>query len=227
MVSSPQLFNLSGARYRAPLLFFTSRPSLVGKSDVFQSFHEGDTKIDPFSRYQWLATPFKKCNMPREDPYAPKHYSLISRTVMKTDRGAHHVIDVKGMYVGYVARYVCRLLRGNWKVNYNMNQLTDSDHVVVVNAVHLKLPGHTWDTKVYRLKRKTWAVPTKAITAKHIMSHNPGKILAIAVNGMLPKNKLREVYMRKLFIYNGALHPHTNLPQVVVPAPAAVPPNFR
>ncbi|KFG55083.1 putative 50S ribosomal protein L13, partial [Toxoplasma gondii FOU] len=58
----------------------------------------------------------------------------------------------------------------------------------------------------------------KIITAKTIMARNPAMILNLAVKRMLPPNRLRPIMYRKLFVYAGALHPHWQVPQVIVPA---------
>ncbi|EDO06923.1 Ribosomal protein L13 family protein [Babesia bovis T2Bo] len=77
--------------------------------------------------------------------------------------------------------------------------------------------GHSWDTKVYKFDRKAHPKGPKIITAKTMMGRNPAMIINLAVKRMLPRNKLRPFWYRRLFVYGGALHPHWNIPQVVVP----------
>ncbi|KAK2197350.1 bifunctional Ribosomal protein L13/Ribosomal protein L13 superfamily [Babesia duncani] len=77
--------------------------------------------------------------------------------------------------------------------------------------------GHTWDTKVYKFDRKAHPKGPKILTAKTVMARNPGMIINLAVRRMLPRNKLRPLWYRRLFVYGGAIHPHWQIPQVVVP----------
>ena len=48
-------------------------------------------------------------------------------------------------------------------------------------------------------------------TAAEEQRRKPGEVLRRAVLGMLPKNKLRTTFIRRLWIYPGPEHPHTNV----------------
>lgn len=56
--------------------------------------------------------------------------------------------------VGGLAAQICRLLQGKHRVDYSPLKVS-GDSVVVVNAIHAKFSGHTWDTKIYRFPRKS------------------------------------------------------------------------
>lgn len=163
-------------------------------------------------------------NMPTEHPLARPHKSLGAIAVTDSDANNNiwHVIDAKGKKVGAIATRVVQLLRGKHRADFTPGRPGDS--VVVVNTVHIEFPGHTWDTKVYKNHRKSHSDGNAIITAKHAFFNNPATILNRAVLGMLPKTHLRNVLMRKLYVYGGAIHPHFNVPQVVVPeAPPQLP----
>ncbi|KAL8450435.1 hypothetical protein Emed_002523 [Eimeria media] len=180
------------------------------------SYHEG--KIDPFADFQWIARPFMKRNMPKDHILAKPHRSLKAVTMLDEESRNHwHILDAKGKSVGGLAAQVCRLLQGKHRVDYSPLKVS-GDSVVVVNAIHAKFSGHTWDTKIYRFPRKTHPGGPKVVTAKTIMARNPSTIINLAVKRMLPNNRLRQIFYRRLFVYPGALHPHWQLPQVVVPA---------
>jgi large subunit ribosomal protein L13 len=55
--------------------------------------------------------------------------------------------------VGGLAQRITQLLEGKHKVCYTP-QNVQGDSVIVVNAIHVVFPGHTWDTKVYKFPRK-------------------------------------------------------------------------
>jgi ribosomal protein L13 len=90
--------------------------------------------------------------------------------------------------------------------------------VILVNAIHATLPGHTWDTKVYKFWRTRKSDPRgpKIITAKSLMFRNPSMIFYLALKRMLPNNFKRNNLLRQTYIYPGAIHPHWGIPQVVV-----------
>ncbi|KAK1934707.1 putative 50S ribosomal protein L13 [Babesia divergens] len=190
-----------------------------------QGFHE--SPVDPFSKVQWVSKPFLNKNMPTVSPLAAPHRSLGVVTVMDTPTGNWHVIDAAGKTVGGVASHIAVLLQGKHLPSYNSAKVS-GDNVIVVNAVRVVMNGHSWDTKVYKFDRKAHPKGPKIITAKTVMARNPSMIYAIhhlqinlAVKRMLPRNKLRPLWYRRLFVYGGAIHPHWGIPQVVVPVDRA------
>ena len=46
------------------------------------------------------------------------------------------------------------------------------------------------------------------MVAKEMLAKKPIRIIELAVKGMLPKNKLGRAMYKKLFVYEGAEHPH-------------------
>ena len=177
--------------------------------------------INPLGdKFQWIAKPFLDKNMPRVAVDAKPHTSLKAIT-HTTEQGRWHILDAQGVSVGRISQIITNLLQGKFKVNY-IPQHHNGDHVIVVNAIHQVFPGHTWDTKVYKFYRNRKADPRgpKIITAKTMMFLNPSMVINHAVKRMLPGNFHRNVMLRKLYVYPGAIHPHRGLPQVVVPAKA-------
>ncbi|XP_954366.1 ribosomal protein l13, putative [Theileria annulata] len=181
------------------------------------SFHEGT--VNPFSKVQWVSRPFLKKNLPTVSPLATPHQSLGAITHMDTTAGNWHIIDAANKTVGSIASHVSVILQGKHLPTYQPNKVT-GDNVIIVNAINVVMNGHSWDTKVYKFDRKAHPKGPKIITAKTIMANNPGMILNLAIKRMLPRNKLRPFWYRRLFIYGGAIHPHWGIPQVVVSAPS-------
>ena len=179
------------------------------------SFHFNE--VNPFSENQWTAQPFAPHNMPSVSVHATKHVSLKAISV-KRETGLWHVIDLAGLSVGRAAQFVGRLLLGKHRVDY-LPSRSCGDSVILVNAIHATLPGHTWDTKVYKFWRTRQSDPRgpKIITAKSLMFRNPSMIFYLALKRMLPNNFKRNNLLRQTYIYPGAIHPHWGVPQVVVP----------
>ncbi|BAM38866.1 ribosomal protein L13 [Theileria orientalis strain Shintoku] len=184
------------------------------KLNLRASFHEGT--VNPFSKVQWVSKPFLKKNLPTISPLATPHQSLGAITHMDTTAGNWHIIDAANKTVGSIASHVSVILQGKHLPTYQPNRIT-GDNVIIVNAVNVTMNGHTWDTKVYKFDRKAHPKGPKVVTAKTIMARNPAMILNLAIKRMLPRNKLRPLMYRRLFIYGGAIHPHWGIPQVVVP----------
>ncbi|KAF4676976.1 hypothetical protein FOL47_003973 [Perkinsus chesapeaki] len=192
---------------------------------VESSFHHGD--IDPLKpKFQWVAEPFKPKNMPTVSPAAKPHTSLKAITHDDVEgKGRFHIIDASGLSIGRLSQFIVRLLTGKYRVDYRCMDNNRSDSVIVVNAIHARFVGHTWDTKIYRSwrTRKHDPLGAKIVTAKHLMFHNPALPLNLCIRRMLPSTLIRTVMTRRLFIYPGAIHPHWNIPQVVVPRPPPPP----
>ena len=82
------------------------------------------------------------------------------------------------------------------------------DFVVVVNADKVVLTGKKETGKKYM--RVTGYIGTEKIeSAKQIRAgRNPGKLIELAVRGMIPHNRLGRQVITKLKVYKGDKHPH-------------------
>lgn len=206
----------------SPSLMFRTLPRFIRKirrlnpSETWQSFRD-QQEINPFAKYQWISQPFPDYNMPSIAPGAKPHRSLRCVS-FEDEKGWWHVIDAKKRNVGRLAQFIVRILQGKHRRDIHPGHLT-GDSVIVVNAIHVFFPGHTWDTKIYRFFRTRKSDPRgpKIITATRLMMINPSIILSMAVKRMLPNTYLRSNWLRKFYCYPGAIHPHWNIPQVVVP----------
>lgn len=56
--------------------------------------------------------------------------------------------------VGGLAAQIVRLLQGKHRVDFTPRTAA-GDSVIIVNAIHVKMAGHSWDTKVYKFDRKS------------------------------------------------------------------------
>mmetsp|Transcript_66416 Transcript_66416/g.137802 ORF Transcript_66416/g.137802 Transcript_66416/m.137802 type:complete len:229 (+) Transcript_66416:83-769(+) len=186
-------------------------------SRTWQSFRDAKV-INPFAEYQWTSQPYPDYNMPRVADDARPHRTLKAIS-HHDEKGWWHIIDAKGRDVGKLAAFASRLLQGKHRCDYAPDRVK-GDSVIIVNAIHLHFPGHTWDTKIYRFyrNRKTDPRGPKVVTATRLMMLNPSIVISQAVKGMLPKNLLRPNWLRRLYCYPGAIHPHWGIPQVIVPA---------
>ncbi|HOE74388.1 MAG TPA: 50S ribosomal protein L13 [bacterium] len=111
-----------------------------------------------------------------------------------------HKIDASGKILGRLAVEIAKLLRGKDKVDFTLN--TDKgDQVVVFNCDKVKITGRKIETKKYyrhsgyigNLKEKSY-------------TQTPSdKVLYSAVKGMLPDNRLRQRWLKRLKLYNNEI----------------------
>ncbi len=134
----------------------------------------------------------------------------MTRTLSKQEALAQRkwvLVDAEGKVLGRVAAKVASLLRGKHKPNLSPN-LDCGDFVVVVNASKIRLTGNKADKKIY-YRHSGYPGSIRAIPAGRLLAQHPERVLRIAVEGMLPKNRLGRKLARKLKIYAGPEHPHS------------------
>jgi large subunit ribosomal protein L13 len=81
------------------------------------------------------------------------------------------------------------------------------DHVVVINAAEILVNPTRADEKIY-YRHSGYPGGLHGVEYQQQLESHPDRIVRLAVRGMLPKNKLRDVRMRKLKVYAGSEHPH-------------------
>ncbi|MDA8979884.1 50S ribosomal protein L13 [Chitinophagales bacterium] len=116
------------------------------------------------------------------------------------------VVDAKDKTLGRLATQIATILRGKHKATYTPH-FDAGDYVVVINANQIHLSGNKWDQKNY-ISYTGYPGGQRTINAKDLNVKKPLAIVENAVRGMLPKNRLGRDMFRKLFVYEGADHPH-------------------
>ena len=117
-----------------------------------------------------------------------------------------YVIDAEGVSLGRLATRVADVLRGKHKPTYTPN-IDCGDFVVVVNASKVKLTGNKLDDKIY-YNHSGYTGGLRERTAKEMVEKYPVEMIERAVKGMIPKTRLGRQVIKKLFVYEGAEHPH-------------------
>lgn len=112
------------------------------------------------------------------------------------------VVDVAGVPVGRAATFIASRLTGKYSPNYTPH-MDSGDNVVVINADQMTFGGDRVAKTYYRHSEYPGAL--REISASTV---SLGEMLERAVNGMLPKNKLRSDRMARLRIYGGSEHNH-------------------
>lgn len=109
-----------------------------------------------------------------------------------------HTIDAEGKILGRLATQIAGLLQGKQKRNYS--PATDvGDAVVIINAAKIKLSGKKAEQKIYR-HHTLHPGGLKERPFKRVFANNPAEVIYLAVIKMLPKNRLRDVRLKRLKI---------------------------
>lgn len=116
------------------------------------------------------------------------------------------IVDADGKSLGRIATAVANALRGKDKPTYT-SHVDTGDHVIVINAAKVKLTGKKLTDKIY-YHHTGYVGHLRSATAGEMLVKHPDRVIEEAVYGMLPGNKLRDQFMKKLKIFAGVEHPH-------------------
>lgn len=117
-----------------------------------------------------------------------------------------YIVDAKDKTLGRIATTIANKLRGKDKPLFAPH-MDCGDFVIVINAEKIKLTGNKLQGKIY-YRHTGFPGGIIAPTAAEVLEKKPTKILELAVRGMLPRNRLRDEFMKKLKLYVGEAHPH-------------------
>ncbi|MDD2518345.1 MAG: 50S ribosomal protein L13 [Bacilli bacterium] len=118
-----------------------------------------------------------------------------------------YVIDADGLNLGRLATKVAHILRGKNKTTFTPH-IDCGDFVIVINASKINLTGNKLDKKVY-YNHSGYPGGLRERTARVMKEKYPVEMIERSIKGMLPNGRLGRQMYRKLFVYEGAEHPHT------------------
>ena len=117
-----------------------------------------------------------------------------------------YCVDAQGQTLGRLASGIALRLRGKHKPTFTPHVDT-GDYIVVVNIEKLTVTGNKVQDKLYR-HHTGYQGGLKTTNFGDLQEKRPGRVLELAIKGMLPKGPLGRQMFRKLKIYSGAQHPH-------------------
>lgn len=117
-----------------------------------------------------------------------------------------YLLNAESKNLGRLSTRIADILTGKNKPTFSRD-VDKGGFVVVVNAEKIKVTGRKLDEKKY-YTHSGYPGGLKIAAYKDLLKNNPSKVLEKAVNGMLPKNKLRKDRIKRLKIYKGENHPH-------------------
>ncbi len=116
------------------------------------------------------------------------------------------VVDAEGKTLGRLASAIAATLRGKNKPVYTPHVDT-GDFVIVLNAGKVKVTGNK-ETQKFYYSHSNYPGGLKKTSLKDLRERHPDRIIENAVKGMLPRNALGKQQLKKLKIFEGAVHPH-------------------
>lgn len=117
-----------------------------------------------------------------------------------------HLIDVNGKILGRISPEIARFLQGKHKLHY-VPYLDGGDYVVVINAKKVKITGKKKKSKIYT-HYSGYPGGLKHYSLGELLENKPIEVIKRAVSGMLPKNKLRNKRLSRLFIFPDEKYPY-------------------
>lgn len=122
----------------------------------------------------------------------------------KTPEKIHYLFNCENFVLGRMSTKIAQLLQGKDKPSFASNK-TGSCYVIVTNADKLKVTGRKFSEKIYH----SFSGYPGGITShplSEILKKDSRKVVWASVYGMMPKNKLRDVMMKKMFIFRDDKH---------------------
>lgn len=117
-----------------------------------------------------------------------------------------YVIDASGKVLGRLAAEIAHRLRGKHKPEYTPH-MDMGDYIIVINAEKISVTGKKMhDKKYYRHSGFPGGIYERSF--QEYQEKIPGKVLEIAVKGMLPTGPLGYAMKKKLKVYAGSEHQH-------------------
>ena len=117
-----------------------------------------------------------------------------------------YVIDAEGVNLGRLATRVADVLRGKHKPTFTPH-VDCGDFVIVINASKVNLTGNKLNDKIY-YNHSGYTGGLRERTAKEMRENYSVEMIERAVKGMIPHTRLGRQVAKKLFVYEGAEHPH-------------------
>jgi large subunit ribosomal protein L13 len=118
-----------------------------------------------------------------------------------------YVVDARDKVLGRLAARIAARLRGKHKPEFTPHVDT-GDYIVVVNAAKIRVTGKKAEEKKY-YRHTGFPGGIRETNFAKLHAKHPGRVLQLAVKGMLPRGPLGNAMLKKLKIYAEGAHPHT------------------
>lgn len=117
-----------------------------------------------------------------------------------------HIIDATDQAIGRIAAKAAHMLRGKHLPTFSPHQLC-GDHIIVINIDKMAINQNKLLQKEY-FSHSGYMGHTKSVPLKRMLETHPDRVILKAVQGMLPKNRLRAQMLKRVHPYVGTEHAH-------------------
>lgn len=131
-------------------------------------------------------------------------------TKMKKKEEVSHdwyIMDASDKVVGRIATKAATLLRGKHQTDFTP-YVDGGAGVVIINCEKVRVTGKKAEQKFYS-HFSGYPGGLKQTRYDKMFQKNPRHILRHAVKGMLPKNRIGALMLKRLKLYVGSKHDHT------------------
>jgi large subunit ribosomal protein L13 len=129
--------------------------------------------------------------------------TLVAKQLRGNER-KWYVVDASGKNLGRLATQIARLISGRDRVDFTPH-IDNGANVIVINAEKIAVTGTKESVKMYRSHSQYMGGLKETVLSK-MRTKNPTHILRHAVEGMLPKNRLKNDMSLRLKLVIGASH---------------------
>jgi len=116
------------------------------------------------------------------------------------------LIDAEGGSLGRIAANIASVLRGKHYPTFSRHMVC-GDHVIVINVAKLLVHPAKLAHKMY-YRHTGYVGHLRKESLQTAMKKNPAGVLERAVKGMLPRNRLRALLLKRLHVFAGSEHTH-------------------
>lgn len=117
-----------------------------------------------------------------------------------------YVIDATDKVVGRLAAQIAPILMGKHRPTYTP-YLDTGDYVIVTNVEKVTFTGNKWQQKSYQ-RYSGYPGGQRDEAAWKLHQRRPDRVLYLAIQRMMPKNKIGRHMMSKLKLVVGPAHEH-------------------
>jgi large subunit ribosomal protein L13 len=129
--------------------------------------------------------------------------TLVAKSIKNPDR-KWYVIDADGKNLGRLATGIARVIAGRDRVDFTPH-IDNGAYVVIVNAEKIAVTGQKEAVKMYRTHSQ-YMGGLKETPLGKMREKNPTKILRHAIEGMLPRTRLRSDMSKRIKLVVGTDH---------------------
>ncbi|OGI26402.1 MAG: 50S ribosomal protein L13 [Candidatus Moranbacteria bacterium RBG_13_45_13] len=116
----------------------------------------------------------------------------------------YYSIDCRKFTLGRLATRAAFLLQGKHEAGYKPNE-EKGDFVAVMNSDEVQVTGRKKEKKIYH-SFSGYPGGISSRNLKEELEIDSRKVIRNAVYGMLPKNKLRDIKIKRLLVFKDANH---------------------